>query len=117
LQGHRHDTLNAFVPAEDDLHRVDEHFCLPKGTTYKTMCLLGEPSLLNEKLAALGIQLGDWGILPKEQRPQWQALMKQLDIGTQYWKDPDLLLVKPIRKAGFVRRCFGTSMSHRQSCS
>jgi hypothetical protein len=48
--------------------------------------------LLNEKLAALGIQLGDWGILPKDQRPQWRALMQELDVGKQYWKDPDLLV-------------------------
>lgn len=92
MKGHALNSLDQFVPDEDDLFRVDEHLGLPKGTTYKTICLLGEPSLLNEKLAEYDIRLGDWGMLPKDQRPAWRALMKQLGVGTQYWKDPDLLV-------------------------
>ena len=94
MKGYPHDELDQFVPQEDDLHRVDEYFRLPNGATYKTICLHGEPSLLNEKLTAYGIQLGDWGMVPKDQRPQWQALMKQLGVGKEYWKDPDLLVPK-----------------------
>ena len=92
MQGHRHDELDHFVPDDDDLFRVDEHCGLPRGTTFKVVCLHGEPSLLNEKLVEFGIQLGDWGMVPKHQRPQWKALMQKLGVGQEYWKDPDLLV-------------------------
>jgi len=97
-KGHALDALDQHVPESSDLFLVDEHFSLPRGTTYKVICLLGQPSLLNEKLADLGIVLGDWGILPKNQRPQWQKLMKELGVGTQYWQDPDLLFPTPTTK-------------------
>ncbi len=91
-KGHDLSTLDQHVPERDDLLLVDEHFSLPRGTTYKVICLHGMPTLLNEQLADLGIVLGDWGMLPKDQRPQWQALMKKLGVGQEYWKDPDLLV-------------------------
>ena len=90
MQGHPLNELDDPIPENDDLFLVDEHFGLPRGTTYKIVCLLGEPTLLNEKLD--GIQFGDWGLLPKAQHPQWRALMQEVGVGQQYWKDPDLLV-------------------------
>jgi hypothetical protein len=92
MKGNNINELDQFVPEQNDLFLVDEHFGLPRGTTYKTICLHAEPTLLNEKLAARGMQLGDWGMLPKEQRPQWKALMQELGVAQEYWKDPDLLV-------------------------
>lgn len=91
MKGHELNTLDEFVPEQDDLFLVDEHFGLPRGTTFKIICLCGDPTVLNEKVADRGIELGDWGLLPKDQRPQWKALMQELGVGQDYWKDPDLL--------------------------
>lgn len=91
LRAYALDELDQYVPEKSDLFLVDEHFGLPIGMTFKVVCCHGDPTLLNEKLSELGIVLGNWGMLPKSQRPQWQELMKKLGVGKEYWQDPDLL--------------------------
>jgi len=74
-----------------ELDKLDKHLELPIGTSRSVVCSHKDPTLLNEKLAKYGIELTHIGMLPKEQQPKWQALMKELGVAERYWKNKDRL--------------------------
>ena len=78
-----------------ELELLDEYLGVPPGTTYGTLFGLQEKSLLRQKLLPFGIELNKHGDVPKEQRPEWRALVKSLGIGPAWWLDPDVWDVPP----------------------
>ena len=89
MKGYDHQILQS--PDVHQLHKIDEYYNLPIGTTYKTIELHGDPTLLNTVLQSSGIIFGDWGILPKSMRPKWRELLQHIGVSSEYWKDMSLL--------------------------
>ena len=78
-----------------ELELLDEYLELPLGTTYATLVKGADWTLIGQKLLAFGIELNRYGDIPKEQRPEWQQLVKSLGIGPGWWLDPDVWDVPP----------------------
>ena len=94
MKGNNLNEITTPVPASDTLVLVDQRFGLEHGTTFKIVKCAGDPTVLNEKLseAGLPIHFGDFGQLPKGQRPAWRALMQELGVDQEHWMDPNLLV-------------------------
>jgi hypothetical protein len=75
-----------------ELAKLDRFLGVADGTSYEVIVRHCRPDLLNPHLARYGIRLDQDGMLPKEQRPAWKALMQEAGVSQRYWKDPDLLI-------------------------
>lgn len=95
MKGNKLNEITTPVPPQDTLRLVDRRFGLEHGTTFKIVKCAGDPTVLNEKLAeaSLPIQFGDYGQLPKDQRPMWRELMQALGVDREHWMDPDVTAV------------------------
>ena len=91
MKGNKLNEIKTQVDPKDTLRFVDQRFLLEDGTTFKIVKCGGDPTVLNEKLALanLPIQFGDYGQLPKEQRPMWRELMQTLGVDQEHWMEPD----------------------------
>ena len=77
--------------SEHELNKLDRLLDVPIGTSKSVIVGHADSTVINTKLAKYGIKLKKSGILPKEQRMQWRALMIAAGVSEKYWKDPDLL--------------------------
>ncbi len=74
--------------SQQELERLDEFLGLPPGTTNRTLFGVEDRSLIRERLLQHGIGLDKRGNVPKDQRPRWQEIMRDLGIGREWWFDP-----------------------------
>ncbi len=72
-----------------ELDKLDKFLGVEYGTSYTTVILHLNPTILNTYLNKYGISLDQYGMVPREQKNAWKKLMQLASISPKYWKDDD----------------------------
>ncbi len=85
-----------------ELDKLDIHLNLPIGTSRNALVGHCGSEKLKTALLEHGINLDDYGIVPKHQHGAWKTLMQAAGVGQKYWKDKDLLVIEAVRNIGLT---------------